>query len=147
MENREKMWFELVKYYGLKEIPGTDKNNPIILQWFQEMGFTGIKDDETSWCSLTINVMAKRLGLSYTGKLNARSWLDIGKETKTPQLGDVVVFWRNKKNSWEGHVGLFAGISIDNKILVLGGNQGNMIDIAAYPIVSPTFGLLGYREL
>ena len=76
----------------------------------------------------------------YTGKLNARSWLDIGMETNNPQPGDVVVLWRESKNSWKGHVGFYIN-RVDDEIFILGGNQDNQVKISGYP----SSRLLGYR--
>lgn len=147
METRELIWLELMKWYGLKEISGAI-DNPIIVGWFKEFGYDDIDDDETAWCSLTINKMAKDCGLQYTGKLDARSWMKIGIGVSDPKIGHLVVFWRGQKTGWQGHVGLFAGFNKDKThIFTLGGNQGNMIGIRAYPIQAFDFGLLGYREL
>lgn len=147
MEPREIIWLEIMKYHGIAEIPGP-VSNPIITGWFKELGYPEIQDDETAWCSLTINIMAKRCGLEYSGKLDARSWMKIGKATDDPHVGDVVVFWRGQRSGWQGHVGLFAGYDADKKkIFVLGGNQGNMLGIRAYPVNSFDFGLLGFRQL
>jgi hypothetical protein len=86
--------------------------------------------------------------VEYTGKLDARSWMKIGKSTDTPKLGHVTVFWREKKVAWKGHVGLFAGYSLDKtKIFTLGGNQNNMLQVRGYPVEALDFGLLGFREL
>jgi uncharacterized protein (TIGR02594 family) len=147
MENREKLFLELMKFYGVAEITGPVNNN-IIVSWFKELGFPEIKDDETAWCSLTINIMARRLSLTHTGRLDARSWMQVGKEITDPKIGHIVVYWRESISGWKGHVGLFAGFN-ENKtaIMTLGGNQGNMIGIRAYPIKSASFGLLGFREI
>jgi uncharacterized protein (TIGR02594 family) len=148
METRELIWLELMKWHGLQEVPGS-LSNPTIISWFKEFGYDWVEDDsETAWCSLTINKVAKDCGLEYTGKLDARSWMTIGKGVTDPKIGHLVVFWREKKAGWKGHVGLFAGWSKDKKhILTLGGNQNNMIGIRAYPIAAFDFGLLGYRDL
>ena len=147
MENRELLWMELMKFYGLAEIPGP-VDNAIIVEWFKELGYPNIQDDETAWCSLALNIAAKRANLPYTGKLDARSWMKIGKQVLHPNVGNVVVFWRGELSGWQGHVGLFAGLSPDgNQIYTLGGNQGNLLNIRAYPKLSAGFGLLGYREI
>jgi len=147
MVNREKLWLEMMKHYGLAEIVG-EEDNLTIVGWFKELGFPHIKDDETAWCSLALNIAAKHAGLSFTGRLDARSWLNVGTPTNDPQIGDIVVFWRGDKNSWQGHVGLFAGFpKQEGLVLVLGGNQGNKLEIRAYPINTPNFGLLGYRTI
>ena len=147
MEPREVIWLEMMQDHGLKEIPGPI-DNPVIVGWFKELGYPDIQDDETAWCSCALNVMAKRAGLEYTGKLDARSWMKIGKSTDDPHIGDVVVFWRGQRAGWQGHVGLFAGYNHDKtQIFVFGGNQGNMLGIRAYPVTAADFGLLGFRQL
>lgn len=146
-EPNELIWLEMMKFYGLKEIPGP-VDNPVIVAWFKELGYEEIQDDETAWCSLTVNIMAKRLGLEHTGKLDARSWMKIGKSTDDPLIGDIVVFYRGSRNSWQGHVGLFAGYNKDkSQIITFGGNQNNMIGLCAYPVNGAEFGLLGFRKL
>ena len=128
--------------YGVREIKGA-KDNPEILKYFQEIGYNGSQmKDETAWCSAFVNWVMKQANLSYTGKLNARSWLKIGQETTTPKLGDIVVFWREKRNSWKGHVAFYITENNDY-IYVLGGNQNNQVNIAAYPKER----LLSYREI
>jgi uncharacterized protein (TIGR02594 family) len=147
METRELMWLELMKYYGLSEIPG-EVDNPTIVSWFKEMGFPEIQDDETAWCSLTINIVCKRLGLPYSGKLNARSWNRIGKQIIYPKIGHIAIFYRGSRTSWQGHVGLFAGSNADKSIIyTLGGNQSNKICVAGFPRQSVDIGLLEYREI
>lgn len=131
-----------LKEYGVTEIPGT-AHNPRILTYVKEAGFTEM-NDETAWCSIFMNWVAKKCGLERSKKENARSWLQVGENVTTPQLGDVVVFWRVSPTSWEGHVSIFISLSEDKKFInVLGGNQDNHVCIKAYPVSQ----LLGYRRL
>jgi uncharacterized protein (TIGR02594 family) len=117
--------------YGNKEIRG-EQDNPEILKYFDEIGFDGAKmKDETAWCSAFINWVCKVSDLPYTGKLNARSWLEVGVEVEEPKLGDLVVFWRGSPTSWKGHVGIYIN-KVDGFVSVLGGNQGNQVCIAPY---------------
>ena len=133
---------EAVKYYGVKEIPGK-KHNPIIVEWTKRV-FSWATDDEIAWCSTFLNAMAQDAGLVGSGKGNARSWLKVGTEVKEPVLGDVAIFWRVSPTDWRGHVAIFTGYSVDGKnLLVLGGNQGNQVNISKYPISR----LLGFRRL
>jgi uncharacterized protein (TIGR02594 family) len=129
--------------YGVKEIVGK-KHNPVVVNYFKEIGFKQIDNDETPWCSAFINWCALKSGLekNMSKKLNARSWLKVGNEIKDPVLGDIVIFWRENKDGWKGHVGIY--INEDSKnINVLGGNQGNEVCIKPYP----KDRLLGYRRL
>jgi len=116
--------------YGLKEIPGI-KNNPEIMKYFHSIGQDWVQGDETAWCSAFVNWCAKKKGLEYTGKLNARSWLNLGMECSL-NVADIVVLWRESPDSWKGHVAIPIKED-DNYIWCLGGNQGNMVKISPYP--------------
>jgi uncharacterized protein (TIGR02594 family) len=117
---------------GIEEISGSD-NNPQIVKYATETNIAGITNDEIPWCSSFVNWCAKRAGLQYSGKPNARSWLNVGTKTTQPEPGDVVIFWRGNPQSWEGHVALFLGFSDDlSRVFVIGGNQGNRVSVSAY---------------
>lgn len=127
--------------YGVKEIVGR-QHNPKVLEYFKAAGHSWVKDDETAWCSAFANWVAKNAGKQATGKLDARSWLKVGQKVTSPQIGDVVVFWRESRSSWKGHVAFFVR-ETNRHIYVLGGNQNNSVNIKAYP----KNRLLEYRRL
>lgn len=134
---------EILKFYGLREYFGKE-HNPEIVKMFTELGYDWIKDDETAWCSALLNYYCMKLGYERSGKLTARSWLNVGEVITEPEMGDIVIFWRNNPNSWEGHVAIY--ISRDKQLKViysLGGNQGNMNSIKPYH----ESRVLGYRRL
>ena len=116
---------------GLKEIYGKE-DNPEILKYFDELGFNGSKlKDETSWCAAGLNWALKKAGLPYQNTLNARSFLNIGEETKTPKVGDICILWREDPKSWKGHVGIY--LREDNQYVWLyGANQANQWGINAF---------------
>ncbi|PZX43917.1 uncharacterized protein (TIGR02594 family) [Nonlabens dokdonensis] len=128
---------------GVKEKPGKG-SNPQILKYAKDAGFDNYTEDDTAWCSLFMNWVAKEASLESTDSLLARSWLNVGNTSNDPEPGDVVVFWRNSPNSWQGHVGIYMGFSIDgDRVYVLGGNQGNQVSITAYSANQ----ILGFRRL
>lgn len=128
---------------GVKEIKGTE-DNPQILAYAQETSITGINNDEIPWCSTFVNWCAKKARLPISGKVNARSWINVGSTTKHPIPGDIVVFWRERFDSWKGHVGIFLGFNHDaSSVFCLGGNQKNAVTIAEYDIQR----VLSYRKL
>lgn len=132
-----------LKEYGVKELNGS-KHNKRILQYSSDLGLTWVKTDETSWCSIWLSWVALTSGYSYpiSSPATARSWLKVGLEVKKPKIGDIAIFWRESKDSWKGHVGIY--ISESNAyVYVLGGNQNNMVCIKAYPKSK----LLGYRRI
>lgn len=106
-----------------------------------------MRADEIAWCSAFVNwciFNAKAIG---TGKPTARSWVHWGRETKSPQLGDIAVLWRGLKDSWQGHVAFYVGEYVDEFnnqfILLFGGNQNNEVGFKFYPKER----LLEYRTL
>lgn len=52
--------------------------------------------------------------------------------TGEPQEGDIAVFRRSGPSGSGGHVGFFVG-GDEHTLQVLGGNQGNRIDVSPYP--------------
>jgi len=129
---------------GQKEIDGPE-NNPTIVRYAKEAGFDWINDDETPWCSIFANWVAMKAELTGSNRLNARSWLLVGRNVDNqPEPGDVVIFWRENLSSWKGHVGFYFGHDRDgSRIYCLGGNQGDQVSISAYPAER----LLGFRRL
>lgn len=119
---------------GTEEFQGT-RHNPEVLKYANDTKISGITTDEIPWCSTFVNWVAWKSGLQYSGKANARSWLNVGTKVTVPEPGDVVVFWRESPQSWQGHVGIFLGFSLDKKrVYCLGGNQGNRVSVTAYRI-------------
>lgn len=128
---------------GTEEIVGTE-NNPEVLKYASEPGIKGITNDEIPWCSTFVNWVAWKAGLQFSGKANARSWLNVGTKVTSPEPGDIVVFWRESPQSWKGHVAIFLGISPDRKrVYCLGGNQGNRVSVSAYRLNT----VLSYQRL
>lgn len=128
---------------GVEEIPGPE-SNPKILQYAKESGILNYTSDEMAWCSVFINWAAHKAGLERTNSPAARSWLRVGIPVTDPEPGDLVIFWRESRDSWKGHVGIFTGYSNNNsRIYCLGGNQGDEVSITAKPFDR----ILGYRRL
>ena len=67
----------------------------------------------------------------------AKAWLDWGDPLYTPSLGCVAVFSR----SGGGHVGFVVGRDPRARLLVLGGNQRDAVNISPFD----TARVLGYR--
>jgi len=128
---------------GVKEIKGT-KHSKRILEYADTSGFAWVNDDETPWCSIFMNWLAKKASLKQSGSAMARSWLNVGETVSSPEPGDVVIYYRGSLDSGKGHVGLFLGYSKDgSRIYTLGGNQMDAVSISAYSADK----LLGFRRL
>ncbi len=138
----EPRWLQLARAdLGIAEFPGVAAN-PAIMRAWSYCDHAPPKGDETAWCSAKSCEWMERAGLPSTRAPNARSWLKWGHELKAPKPGCVAVFWRGSPTGWEGHVGLYVGPgSSPRTVKILGGNQGNCVSIADYPVAQ----LLGWR--
>lgn len=137
--------FDLVKKalieIGTSSYPGEKTNNKVI-DYFKKAGFLNTKDDEIPWCSVFLNAICMGLDLPRSKNMGARSWLNIGKETKTPEMGDIAILWRESPTSWKGHVGIFIA-ETEKDIFLLGGNQNNEVNISKFSKEK----VLSYRSL
>ena len=139
-----------IRFLGLKEVPGPE-SDPLVLAMLKLDG-DWPKDDSVPWCSAFVNWVFWLFALPRSGNLRARSWLQVGESIPLDQAvpgWDVVVFSRGAGEQpgpevidAPGHVGLFAGLEGD-RILVLGGNQGDRVSIAP----RARAGLLGVRRV
>ncbi|MEH8144861.1 TIGR02594 family protein [Aeromonas hydrophila] len=130
-------WIEEAhKYLGLREIKGP-KHAQAILDMWKAIKRGGIKDDETPWCAAFVGACLERVGIQSTHFESAKSYLGWGEKLDRPVLGCVVVFTRDGG----GHVGFVVGKSPSGNLLVLGGNQGDEVNIREFPLTRVT----GYR--
>jgi len=129
---------------GTWEFAGAE-HNPKVLAYYDDAGHPEIGNDEVPWCAAFVGAMIARAGGSGTNSLLAQSYLGWGVEVDISDAkpGDVVVFKRGSK-SWQGHVGFFEGWAGSGFINLLGGNQGNQVNIQKYSVTDGR--LLGVRR-
>lgn len=130
----------LGEYGTLEDI--SSGSNPRVLQYFAKVGQSWVHDDATAWCAAFVGFCLETAGIASTKALNARSYLNWGKQTLTPKVGDIVVFWRTSLSSGLGHVAFYIKKE-SNYLWVLGGNQSDKVCIEKYPISQ----VLGYRTI
>lgn len=115
---------------GTREEPGKGSNE-VIIGWAHELGIEDYIGDDIPWCGLFV---AHCIGSQLpeeplpANPLGARRWGRFGNET-VACLGSILVFWRESKQSGNGHVGLYWGED-DKYFHVLGGNQSNSVTVA-----------------
>jgi len=126
-------------HVGLREIAGA-KHEPRILALWRKLGLP-IRDDETPWCAGFVGAMLEDAGIRSTRSAAARSYQSWGGQLAQPARGAIVVFWRGSPTSWSGHVGFVVGRDARNRLMVVGGNQGNAVSIAPFD----TGRVLSYR--
>ena len=121
-------------YLGLEEWPGA-RHNPEIMAMFGAVGHGWVQDDETPWCAAFVGAVLSQLGLPHTGRLNARSYLEWGVPVTIEEArpGDIVTLWRVSPDALTGHVAVLVERAGD-RVLLRGGNQGNRVSDAWYPV-------------
>lgn len=124
------------KYRGVREIPGAP-TAPAIARWLSDLK-AWWTDDETPWCGTFVAACMKENGVRLPKHwYRAKGWLDWGTALTGPAVGCVVVFERQGG----GHVGLVTGRTTGGNLLVLGGNQGDMVKESPFGFSR----VLGYR--
>lgn len=128
---------EALYHYGTSEWAGARRNNPLIVHWLKQI-LPWSWQDETPWCSafmFACATMAKVDRPDANEAPAAASWRTVGEERPLYKCdpGDIVVLYRGSKTSWQRHVGVYIRQS-KTHVYVLGGNQGNRVQISAYPI-------------
>jgi uncharacterized protein (TIGR02594 family) len=138
-------WLERAKWYnGIREVHGPQHNPKIIHLLDVADGkddgkaLQGIRDDETPWCATFVSGVLEEVGVQSMRSAWARSYLKFGTKLSGPCVGAIVVFERGPTS---GHVGFVVGRNAAGNIMVLGGNQGDMVKVSAFP----TSRVLGYR--
>lgn len=129
MSTQEPAWLaEARRHIGVREIPGVN-HHPLIVAMWKAIRRGGIKDDETPWCAAFVGFCLENVGIVSSRFESAKSYLDWGQKLLHPIVGCIVVFTRDGG----GHVGFCTGVTPDGRLLVLGGNQGNEVNIRAFP--------------
>ena len=140
------------RFIGVKETPGA-VSNPAVLAMLR-LDNAWPEGDDVAWCSAFVNYPCHLLRLPRSKNLAARSWLQVGTPVTLLQAEaafDVVILGRGVRPhpgpeviAAPGHVGFFSGLEADRgRVLVLGGNQGDAVTIAGFPIAD----VLGVRRL
>jgi len=121
-------WYlELLRMIGKHE----KRNHKEVAEWLKSDGGTVGDPASVPWCGDAV-ATALRLAIPNIGIPSnpylASNWTTWGKEVE-PQLGAILVFWRGSPDSWQGHIGFYAGESATN-YYVLGGNQSDSVTIS-----------------
>ena len=138
-------WFTVaLNEIGVKEFPG-EKHNPRIVEYHQSCDLKA-KTDEIAWCSAFVNWCFLKSGIDFrTRSAASSSWRKWGRETNDPKIGDIVIF-RRVDSDWRGHVGFFVAKD-ENRILVLGGNQGDEVCFQWYKYKTGKLDFFQFRSM
>ena len=131
----------IAAYESLASQMGLDENaQHAALSDYLTTGGVNLDPAVAAWCAGAVNAALEHSGGKGTGSNMARSFMNWGQPVDQPQKGDIAVFSRG--TGPQGHVGFFDGYNPDGSIRVLGGNQGNKVQVSSF---SPD-RLLGFRR-
>lgn len=132
---------EARKHIDLREIVG-GKHNPLLLAMLEAMGKFSKEtrawwaDDETPWCGLFVGYTQ-----GMAGRFVVKDWFralawesDQLTKLDKPAYGCIVTFTRKGG----GHVGYVIGRDRNGNLMVLGGNQRNMVCIMPFDVERAT---------
>jgi uncharacterized protein (TIGR02594 family) len=137
---------EMQKHLGKAEVPGPTTAG-FIAHWLKKLG-TPWRDDETPWCGTAVAGCLEALDMPYPkAYYRARAWVGFGRPIATSKAsalalrrlipyGALMVLDRPPRAS-DGHVGFYAGSgerSDGPAVSLLGGNQGNKVSYATFPM-------------
>lgn len=138
------------RFVGIHEVSGATSNPQILAMLRLDQVWP--PGDETPWCGAFTNYIAWLLRIPRSKDLRARSWLRVGIpiNSKEANVGfDVIILQRGTGDQpgpevidAPGHVGFFAGFE-NTTVFILGGNQGDSVSIAPFPVGR----ILGIRRL
>lgn len=124
----EPAWvIEARKNIGQKEAPGPAENPWIVGLW-KIIKRGGIKTESVPWCAAFVGAMLEQVGIISSRFESARSYLTWGVPLKAPAIGAIVVLGCDGG----GHVAFCVGQDNWGNLLLLGGNQGDAVNIAAF---------------
>jgi len=124
-------WYHLASAEIGKREVGNTNNGPEITR-YRQLAQAGSPGDP--WCAIFANAMfalCKAPALPGTKSASSQSFRDNQNFVPVagPAVGAVAVFWRISPTSGKGHVGFYYGETAQS-VYVLGGNEGNMVQIA-----------------
>jgi uncharacterized protein (TIGR02594 family) len=115
-----------LKEVGTKEIVGPKHNKQVLKYHLVAGGFT---TDEVPWCGSFIAWVVLQAHYSIVKHpARALSWRSFGVHTDEPVIGSIAV----KTRIGGGHVCIVVGITESGKLLCVGGNQNNEVNISLY---------------
>ena len=131
---KDPIWLKVArKFIGQKEVKGI-QSNPWILSLWDTVPWiwstvTRKDDSVLPWCGTFMRKVMVDSGIAPPRKWwSARTWSTWGISLTVPLFGCVGVMSRKGG----GHVGIIIGRDNAGNLLVLGGNQGDAVSVAAF---------------
>ena len=130
-----------LKEYGTREVPG-QADNPRIMEYARDIGATWVTSDEIPWCAVFVQWCLKQANDNYSYMADALYFENYGLPTAAPEVGAIALFQNTTPGKAYCHVAFYVA-NDEHGIYVLGGNQGNQVNIIQLPYAD----LVCYRNI
>jgi uncharacterized protein (TIGR02594 family) len=138
--NSDPKWLKVAKRELANGVRESDPSNPRVVEYLatcSDLTSAEVKDDGTAWCSSFVNWAFYVCEIVGTNSAWALNWKDWGIESGSDVRGALAVWARYTETAGErtkvgGHVGFILEDQGD-RLLVLGGNQGDAVSERSYP--------------
>lgn len=121
-------WLEYAREeIGVHEVTNEDR----VHRYWKTAKLSGLAKypaTQIPWCSGYLCAMMEKAGIRSARTDGAKNWLNWGEKLEDACDGCIVVFTR----SGGGHVGIVVGEDEKGNLLVLGGNQGNAVNVKSF---------------
>jgi len=109
---------EITKYWQYTQIADAAKNGD---KWAQSV----LKEDKTPWCAAFVNYNLETSGIGGSKSALAFTFKNYGQDLgyEKPIYGSIAVMNYS-------HVGIVVGINKDGRVILLGGNQGDAVNLS-----------------
>lgn len=128
-------WMKLAKAeIGQEEILGV-KHNPKVIAYHATTTLKA-SADETPWCSSFVNWALLQAGVKGTNSAAAISWMSWGKPASAVNGAITVIYNSKAANSSLSSSGNHVGFLVQENAThyqLLGGNQGNKVQVSFFP--------------
>ena len=118
-------WIDVAVEEMKKGISETGDNSEILkyFDYTQLKGSQAAMTDKTPWCAAFVNYCLEVSGVGGTNNATAYSFKSWGVSSFNPQFGVIAIMNYS-------HVGFVIGQNKDGRIVILGGNQNNAINLS-----------------
>ncbi len=138
---------------GAKEIGGNNCG-----PWVKKY-LNGLAQEGSSWCAGFVSYCFAKSGLAmpfdYTvsardllNQLRNKGWCYNAQDNIAPEPGHIIVWWRNKPDSWQGHTGIVHHFQ-EGILFTIEGNRSSKVDgfIYNYRSMKRVMGLARVRDI
>ena len=113
---------------GVSEFDPGD--NPRILEYHAAVN-PNFVSDQTPWCASFVTWSLQRAGIMEFASASAAKWIGFGMRLSKPEYGAIAVYRRVTRNGKvQNHVAFIAGVNREGSIVLLGGNQSDMVSLS-----------------